>query len=149
LFVGAGLRQQIVLQKIDYRMGSCSLGLRVQLRSPRPNCLPRTDYDAHDQCEEYRSDPRYQHLVALRELSQLVAGAGRLGRNWTVFQIAPDIGGELHGRSVTPRFVFFESLGDDGLDVPAIRAVDRTQRFGINLLNRLHHLVDVPRHLVG
>src|ERR1035438_9320954 len=62
LFVGAGLRQQIVLQKIDYRMGSCSLGLRVQLRSPRPNCLPRTDYDAHDQCEEYRSDPRYQHL---------------------------------------------------------------------------------------
>src|ERR1700729_3587463 len=74
LFVGAGLRQQIVLQKVNYSLGSCSLGLRVQLRSPRPNCLPRADYNADDERDEYRPDPRYQHLVAPRELSQLVAG---------------------------------------------------------------------------
>ena len=126
LFVCAGLGQQIVLQKIHYGLRGRSLGLGTYLRSPRPNRLPRADHNAYDQCQKHRKGSRYQHLVAPRELPQLIARARRLGRDGPVFQITPDISRQLRRRSVTPGFVFLQRLGGDGLDIPAIRAVNRT-----------------------
>ena len=77
LLFRTGLRQQIVLQEIDHRIGRSRFLGRGLFGPPGDHRLSGTDNNACDKNQKHCRRPCHQSLVTPRKLLELIAGAGR------------------------------------------------------------------------
>jgi hypothetical protein len=143
---------------------------RLGLRAPRPFqvCLGVPVQQAHHDAEadgqkEEAGQQRRRQLVPGHELSDLIRGAGRPCQDRLVFQVPPDVGRQLVGRTVSAVPLLLQGLHGDQVQIagepPRQRRDVGPPRAGRSRRPRAQladpgagpgrsHLPDLPKHLV-
>ena len=109
-----------------------ALGIGGGLGAPSADALsgrcsgqPAGKHRSENECDgRHRCRTRHYRPVALGELPDPVAGAGRAGLDRLVAEEPPDVPSEIAGALVSAVSVLFQGLADDGLDVTPEDVVD-------------------------
>ena len=137
----AGLRQQIVLQKIVDRLGHRRFPVRA-------DALPDADHRGRDEHQGEGAGGDQRRAVAARELAGTVGRRRRNRQHRFVPQIPPNVRGEIRGRAVAARPVLFERLQRDGVQVAA-HLFGQRRRLGLALASHVRRRGRVLRADLG
>src|SRR5271156_4370256 len=109
---GAGLAQQIVLQKVVYGLGNGSFPIGADALPDTYGC--RSDEHQNEGGSSDEADP-----IASEELARAIANTRRVSGHRLIAQIVPDVGRQLQGRGVAAFAIFLKSLQRDGVCIAA------------------------------